>query len=92
MTLPRLAPTILADGLLAFTFSFDDFITSFFVTGLESETLPIYIWGQLRFGVTPAINATAAMMLAFTLVMVVVAYLALRRSGQERKDATLPGV
>ena len=92
VTLPRLAPAILAGGLLAFTFSFDDFITSFFVTGPESETLPIYIWGQLRFGVTPAINATAAMMLAFTLVMVVVAYLVLRRSGQERKGATLPGV
>ena len=92
VTLPRLAPAILAGGLLAFTFSFDDFITSFFVTGTESETLPIYIWGQLRFGVTPAINATAAMMLAFTLVGVVVAYLVLRRSGQERDGATLPGV
>jgi len=92
VTLPRLAPAILAGGLLAFTFSFDDFITSFFVTGVESETLPIYIWGQLRFGVTPAINATAAMMLAFTLVMVVVAYLVLRRSGEQRESATLPGV
>ena len=88
VTLSRLA-AILADGLLAFTFSFDDFITSFFVT---SETLPIYIWGQLRFGVTPAIYATAAMMLAVTLVLVVVAYLVLRRSSQERDGATLPGV
>ncbi len=92
VTLPRLAPAILAGGLLAFTFSFDDFITSFFVTGTESETLPIYIWGQLRFGVTPAINATAAMMLALTLVVVVVAYLVLRRSGQERDGTGVPGV
>jgi len=92
VTLPRLGPAILAGGLLAFTFSFDDFITSFFVTGTESETLPIYIWGQLRFGVTPAINATAAMMLAFSLVMVVVAYLVLRRSGPVRRATTLPGV
>ena len=46
VTLPRLAPAILAGGLLAFTFSFDDFITSFFVTGPTSETLPIYIWGS----------------------------------------------
>ena len=46
VTLPRLAPAILAGGLLAFTFSFDDFITSFFVTGTESETLPIYIFGS----------------------------------------------
>ena len=92
VTLPRLAPAILAGGLLAFTFSFDDFITSFFVTGPESETLPIYIWGQLRFGVTPAINATAAMMLGVTLGIVVVAYLVLRRTGQEREPAGLPGV
>ena len=92
VTLPRLAPAILAGGLLAFTFSFDDFITSFFVTGTASETLPIYIWGQLRFGVTPAINATAAMMLALTLVGVVVAYLVLRRSEQGRERGGLPGV
>jgi ABC-type spermidine/putrescine transport system permease subunit II len=92
VTLPRLAPAILAGGLLAFTFSFDDFITSFFVTGTDSETLPIYIWGQLRFGVTPAINATAAMMLAFTLAAVVIAYLVLRRTGQERESGALRGV
>jgi ABC-type spermidine/putrescine transport system permease subunit II len=92
VTLPRLAPAILAGGLLAFTFSFDDFVTSFFVTGPTSETLPIYIWGQLRFGVTPAINATAAMMLAVTLVGVLVAYLVLRRSQQERDRGGLPGV
>jgi ABC-type spermidine/putrescine transport system permease subunit II len=92
VTLPRLAPAILAGGLLAFTFSFDDFITSFFVTGPTSETLPIYIWGQLRFGVTPAINATAAMILGVTLVAIVVAYLVLRRTGQEREGAGIPGV
>ncbi len=92
VTLPRLAPAILAGGLLAFTFSFDDFVTSFFVTGPESETLPIYIWGQLRFGVTPAINATAAMMLGVTLLAIVFAYVVLRRSGQERDKAALPGV
>jgi ABC-type spermidine/putrescine transport system permease subunit II len=92
VTLPRLAPAILAGGLLAFTFSFDDFVTSFFVTGPGAQTLPIYIWGQLRFGVTPAINATAAMMLAVTLVGIVVAYLVLRRSGESRESGGLPGV
>jgi ABC-type spermidine/putrescine transport system permease subunit II len=92
VTMPRLAPAILAGGLLAFTFSFDDFITSFFVTGAGSDTLPIYIWGQLRFGVTPAVNATAAMMLGLTLVGVVFAYLVLRRSGDEGEQAGLPGV
>ena len=62
------------------------------MSGPTSETLPIYIWGQLRFGVTPAINATAAMMLALTLVGVVLAYLVLRRSDQGRERPGLPGV
>jgi len=39
VTLPRLAPEILVGGLLAFTFSFDDFYMSFFVSGVDSETL-----------------------------------------------------
>jgi ABC-type spermidine/putrescine transport system permease subunit II len=92
VTLPRLAPAILAGGLLAFTFSFDDFITSFFVAGAGTTTLPLRIFSSLRFGVSPAINATAAMILALTLVAIVVAYLVLRRTGQERRAAIMPGV
>jgi spermidine/putrescine transport system permease protein len=92
VTLPRLAPAILAGGLLAFTFSFDDFITSFFVAGAGTTTLPLRIFSSLRFGVSPAINATAAMILALTLVAIVAAYLVLRRTGQERRAAVLPGV
>ena len=81
VTLPRLAPAVLAGGLLAFTFSFDDFYTSFFVTGAGTSTLPLYIFSSLRFGVTPIVNATAAMILALTLGAVTVAYLVLRRAG-----------
>jgi spermidine/putrescine transport system permease protein len=81
VTLPRLAPAVLAGGLLAFTFSFDDFITSFFVAGAGTTTLPIAIFSSLRFGVSPAINAMAAMILALTLSAVVVAYTVLRRTG-----------
>jgi spermidine/putrescine transport system permease protein len=92
VTLPRLAPAILAGGLLAFTFSFDDFITSFFVAGAGTTTLPLRIFSSLRFGVSPAINATAAMMLGLTLVAIVVAYLVLRRTAQARESAVMPGV
>jgi ABC-type spermidine/putrescine transport system permease subunit II len=81
VTLPRLAPAILAGGLLAFTFSFDDFITSFFVSGAGTTTLPLRIFSSLRFGISPVINATAAMILALTLAAIVIAYLVLRRSG-----------
>lgn len=92
VTLPRLAPAILAGGLLAFTFSFDDFITSFFVAGAGTTTLPLRIFSSLRFGVSPAINATAAMMLGLTLVAIVIAYLVLRRTAQTRESAVMPGV
>ena len=81
VTLPRLAPAVLAGGLLAFTFSFDDFYTSFFVSGAGTSTLPLYIFSSLRFGVSPIVNATAVMILCLTIGAIVVAYLVLRRSG-----------
>jgi ABC-type spermidine/putrescine transport system permease subunit II len=92
VTLPRLAPAILAGGLLAFTFSFDDFITSFFVAGAGTTTLPLRIFSSLRFGISPAINATAAMILGLTLVAIVVAYAVLRRTGRERGGAIVGGL
>ena len=81
VTLPRLAPAILAGGLLAFTFSFDDFYTSFFVSGAGTSTLPLFIFSSLRFGVSPVVNALAVMILCLTIAAIVVAYLVLRRSG-----------
>ena len=94
VTLPRLAPAILAGGLLAFTFSFDDFITSFFVAGAGATTLPIRIFSSVRFGTSPVINATAVMILGLTIVAIVAAYLVLRRTEQARREATavVPGV
>src|SRR5215210_2556686 len=88
VTLPRLAPAIVAGGLLAFTFSFDDFYTSFFVSGAGTSTLPLFIFSSLRFGVSPVINAVAVLILCLTVVAIVVAYLILRRSSAK----TLPGL
>jgi spermidine/putrescine transport system permease protein len=96
VTLPRLAPAVLAGGLLAFTFSFDDFITSFFVADAGTTTLPLRIFSSLRFGVSPLVNAAAAMILALTIVSVALAYLVLRRTGGDRGRARarvpLPGL
>lgn len=93
VTLPRLAPAVLAGGLLAFTFSFDDFITSFFVSGAGTTTLPLRIFSALRFGISPVINATAVMILALTLGSVVLAYVVLRRSGGGREGVSaVPGL
>jgi ABC-type spermidine/putrescine transport system permease subunit II len=93
VTLPRLAPAILAGGLLAFTFSFDDFYTSFFVAGTEGTTLPVLVFASLRFGVTPAITATATMIIAVSLAGILLAYLFLRRTEHGRQTrATVPGI
>ena len=93
VTLPRLAPAILAGGLLAFTFSFDDFYTSFFVSGAGTTTLPLYVFSSLRFGISPIVNATATIMLALTLGAVVLAYVVLRRTASaERRDGVVPGI
>jgi spermidine/putrescine transport system permease protein len=91
VTLPRLTPAIFAGGLLAFTFSFDDFITSFFVAGAGATTLPIRIFSSVRFGTSPVINATAVMILGLTIVAIVIAYLVLRRT-ERRAPPVIPGV
>lgn len=67
VTLPLIAPAVIAGALLAFTLSVDEFIIAFFTSGAgrSSTTLPMQIFAMIRFGVTPEINALA------TLVMVV---------------------
>ena len=79
VTLPLIAPAILAGFLLSFTFSFDDFIIAFFVAGSET-TLPIYIFASIRRGVTPEVNAIGTMVMLASLVLLVIAQLILRRS------------
>ncbi|WP_300017380.1 ABC transporter permease [uncultured Roseobacter sp.] len=78
VTLPLIAPAVLAGFLLSFTFSFDDFIIAFFVAGSET-TLPIYIFSSIRRGVTPEINAIGTMVMLASLVLLIVAQLILRR-------------
>jgi spermidine/putrescine transport system permease protein len=80
VTLPQIFPAILAGFLLAFTFSFDDFIIAFFVAGQET-TLPIYIFSSIRRGVTPEINAIGTMVLAVSLTLLIVAQVLLRGRG-----------
>ncbi len=82
VTLPQLYPAVLAGALLAFTFSFDDFVLSFFVSGVGSTTLPLNVFSRLRFGVSPIINAVAATMLSLTLTAIVVAQVVLRQGTQ----------
>lgn len=83
VTLPQLFPAILAGFLLAFTFSFDDFIVAFFVAG-PNTTLPIYVFSSIRRGVTPKINAIATVTLILSLTFLFVTQRLLGR-GQNPK-------
>ena len=82
VTLPRLYPAILAGGLLAFTFSFDDYVTSNFTAGATTQTWPMVVFAAVRFGVTPAINALATMMLGVTVAAIIITGIVLRRGAR----------
>lgn len=66
ITLPLLAPAIASGMLLAFAMSWDDVIISIFVTGAQTNTLPVKIYTQIKTGVTPEINALCTLMLLVT--------------------------
>lgn len=78
VTLPQIAPAVLAGFLLSFTFSFDDFIIAFFVAG-PNTTLPIYVFSSIRRGVTPEINAIGTMVMSVSLVLLITAQGILQR-------------
>ena len=84
VTLPQLAPAILAGFLLCFTFSFDDYVVANFVAG-PLNTLPIYVFSSIRRGVTPEINAIGTAIMMFSLLMLFGAQLLLRRKSAPRK-------
>jgi ABC-type spermidine/putrescine transport system permease subunit II len=83
ITVPQLLPAILAGGLLAFTFSFDDFILSNFLSAAGTTTLPVRLFSEVQFGVSPEFNALAASMLCLTLTAIVIAQIVLRRSARK---------
>ena len=78
ITLPQIFPAVLAGFLLSFTFSFDDFIISFFVAGANT-TLPVYVFSSIRRGITPEVNVIGAVVLAVSLILLIVAQVLLRR-------------
>jgi ABC-type spermidine/putrescine transport system permease subunit II len=82
VTLPRLAPAIVAGALLSFTFSFDDVVISNFTAGAGNDTWPLRILAGIRFGLTPDLNAAATMMLGVTLLGLGGAALILRRANR----------
>jgi spermidine/putrescine transport system permease protein len=73
VVLPLIMPAVFAGALFAFTLSLDEFIITFFLIG-GHNTLPIYIYTQVKFGITPEVNALASLLLAASLVLIGVAF------------------
>ena len=71
--LPLIAPAMLSGWLLAFTLSLDDLVIASFVSGPESSTLPMVIYSKVRLGITPDVNALAAVIVAIVAVGVAIA-------------------
>jgi spermidine/putrescine transport system permease protein len=69
ITLPLILPAVISGILLSFAMSFDDVIISVFVTGANTNTLPIRIYSQLKTGVTPKTNALCTLLFAVTVVL-----------------------
>ena len=73
ITLPLIAPALVAGWLLAFTLSLDDLVVSSFTSGPGASTLPMVIYSKVKLGVTPEINALATLIILFVSIAVVLA-------------------
>ncbi len=78
VTLPLLAPGIVAGAMLAFITSLDDVVITEFVKSAGQDTLPTYMLGQLRRGVTPEVNAISTVLLGLTVVILTAFFLMTR--------------
>jgi ABC-type spermidine/putrescine transport system permease subunit II len=74
VVLPLIFPAILAGALFAFTLSFDEFVITYFIVG-ANNTLPIYIYTQIKYGITPEVNALAALVLVTSILLFSLAFI-----------------
>ena len=79
ITLPLIAPAVIAGWLLAFTLSFDDLVIASFVSGPGASTLPMVVYSSVRLGVSPQINALATIILVVASVLILTAGWLLQR-------------
>jgi spermidine/putrescine transport system permease protein len=87
VTLPLIAPGVLAGALLAFALSIDDFVITNFNAG-STITYPVFIWGAARVSIPPQVNVLAAMIFLFTVAMMLLTVWQQRRA--ERMAAVQP--
>ena len=89
--LPSITPGILSGFFMAFTYSLDDFVVTFFVTGNGFSTLAVEIYSRARRGVSLEINALSALMFLFTLVLIL-GYNAIQIYGQRKRDKEVKAI
>jgi spermidine/putrescine transport system permease protein len=79
IVLPLIWPGIVAGAMLAFIASLGDFVLAFFVSGPGATTLPVYIFGMIRMGITPTVNAISTMLIVASVGFLSLSYLLGRR-------------
>jgi len=88
VTLPGIAPGVLAAALLVFALSIDDYVITSFVAGVGSTTLPVQIYSMVRSGITPEINAVSTLILVATSLLLMAAYFL--EQGRSTRQAAAP--
>ena len=88
VTLPQIVPGIAGGALLALTLSLDDVVVTQFAAGPGATTLPVFVFGLVRRGVTPLINATSVVMLGASILLVLLSLLVQGGRSGGRKQAT----
>ena len=85
VTLPLLMPAVISGAMLAFVASLDDFLISLMVADAGQTTLPVYIYGMMRLGVTPEVNAISALLLVASIVVVFMSFAVARWTGNRKR-------
>lgn len=83
VTFPLILPGVIAGALLAFTLSLDDFVITFFTSGVGTTTLPVFVYGLLKLTVTPEVNAISTIMMLLSTLLIGIS-LALQGRGASR--------
>ena len=92
VTFPLVLPAIVASLLLSFVISFDEFILAFFLTS-NDQTLPLYMWGQLRFPKKlPHVLALGAVIIVATSIIVMLSYWLRNLGSPTDKKSNIGGI
>jgi putrescine transport system permease protein len=87
ITIPMIAPSLAAGGMMSFALSLDDLVLASFVSGPGSTTLPMEVFSAVRLGVKPEINAVASLILLAVSIVTFLVWFFSRRAEEHRKKA-----